>query len=272
MTNRGLTIPMLLVFALPGWLHLPTGVERWLHNPGERTRVAIQDVEHGETERAASALETAADLTPGDPLVLYNAGTGRMLSGKGDPVAPLARAAQALDDQPGQAADAWYNLGTARLKKHDPQGAVQALTQALRRDPKDRDAKFNLELAQAQLKRQRQAEKREAEQHKSGVKKNEKQRQGNKNDKTGPEQKGDSGAERTSQSSSEHSQGATGTPPAQEEKKSQDNPLPQFEAQPDMTAKQAASILEAVENLEREQRRAAAEQQIRRLPNGGKDW
>lgn len=272
MTTRAFALPLLLAFAVPGWLHLPGGVERWLHNPGERTRAAIREVKQGNASQAASALETAAELAPRDPLVLYNAGTGRMLSDKGDPEAPLARAAHALDDQPAQAADAWYNLGTARLKKHDPQGAVRALTQALRRDPTDRDAKFNLELAQAELEKQTRAQKRQAVQHNPDKKVEKEQERGDKGDTTGPKQNEDSDSGSKNRSASEQSQTGTSSSPVQKETKNQNNPLPQFKAQPDMTAQQAASILEAVENLEREQRRAAAEQQTRHLPNGGKDW
>ena len=48
-----------------------------------------------------------------------------------------------------------------------------------------------------------------------------------------------------------------GAPPAQagQPPPPKERPLPQFEDQKDMTAEQAAAILQAVENLERQQRR-----------------
>ena len=44
-----------------------------------------------------------------------------------------------------------YNLGNTRFKKGDLQGAREAFLQALRADPENEDAKFNLELTQRRL-------------------------------------------------------------------------------------------------------------------------
>ena len=50
--------------------------------------------------------------------------------------------------------------------------------------------------------------------------------------------------------------------------------LPQFDPQKDMSADQAANLLEAVENLEREQRRAQADEERRQRARRAteKDW
>ena len=50
--------------------------------------------------------------------------------------------------------------------------------------------------------------------------------------------------------------------------------LPNFDPQEDMSAEQAANLLEAVENLEREQRRAQAEEERRQRARTAteKDW
>ncbi|MYA10001.1 MAG: tetratricopeptide repeat protein, partial [Gemmatimonadetes bacterium] len=42
---------------------------------------------------------------------------------------------------------AWYNLGNALMRQQQPGAAAEAYKQSLRRDPQDRDAKHNLELA-----------------------------------------------------------------------------------------------------------------------------
>lgn len=251
--HRLIALPLVAALALPGWLPLPRSVERWLHNAGERTRTAIRDVERGRVGDAASALESASRLEPGDPLVQYNTGTGRLMNGKGDAEQPLESAARSLEGQPDLAADAWYNLGTARLQKHDPAGAVQALRQALRHDSHDQNAKFNLELALARLEKQRQSERDRSNKSSAG-----------KSSQPSTSKQGESSEKKTDADA--------GQAPAPREAKGKQSPLPQFKDQPDMSAEQAASILEAVENLEREQRRADAERRIRRLPNGGKDW
>ena len=48
--------------------------------------------------------------------------------------------------------------------------------------------------------------------------------------------------------------------------------LENYEDQPDMTAEEAAAVLEAVVNLERQQRRDRAAERARSQARGGKDW
>jgi tetratricopeptide (TPR) repeat protein len=264
---RLVALPLFVTLALPAWLPVPKGVERWLHNAGERTRAAIQDVESGRVDDAAAALETASRLKSDDPLVQYNTGTGRLMSGQGDAEPPLELATQGLQEQPARAADAWYNLGTARLQKHNAAGATQALKEALRRDPHDQNAKFNLEIALARLQEEQQ---RKQERKRSQA--------SSKKQKTRPSESASS--QERSASADQQRKPQVGDKPApgdaasatQRPTQKKKSPLPQFEAQPDMSAEQAASILQAVENLEREQRRAEAEKRVRRLPNGDKDW
>ena len=52
----------------------------------------------------------------------------------------------------------------------------------------------------------------------------------------------------------------------------QDARLPQFRNQPDMNAQEAAAVLSAVENLERQQRRDQAAHRARQQSAKGKDW
>lgn len=264
MTARVATWPFLLLVVLPSWLHLPVAVDRWLHNARERTQVAIHDVEDGRLDRAVRALDSAARLAPDDPLAQYNNGTGRAMSGRKDALGPLESAARALDQNPDLAADAWYNLGTARLRFDDTAGAVEALKASLRHDPNDQDAKYNLELALDRLKKNKgQGSPRETPQ---GDRRGQKESGAKRNGGAPPPHKSEESRsdENKTQSGEKHSEPR----PADQ----RENPLPQFKPQPDMSAQQAASILEAVENLEREQRRAEAEQRVRRLPNGEKDW
>ncbi len=52
----------------------------------------------------------------------------------------------------------------------------------------------------------------------------------------------------------------------------QESPLPQFRDLPDMSAEEAAAILEATLNMEREQRRRKALQSASQHRRGKKDW
>jgi len=79
--------------------------------------------------------------------------------------ATLAQAQQALKTaDPDLAAQAWYNLGNAFFDAKDWPSAIAAYQEALRLDPKDPDAKHNLELALQKLQEQEQEQQEQQEQ------------------------------------------------------------------------------------------------------------
>jgi Ca-activated chloride channel family protein len=245
------------------WLTLPARVESWLFNPRERTETGREALENGDAETAADALDTAARLAPDDPLAHFNAGTGRLLAERRGAVDELEQAATLAP------ADllprALYNLGNAQLAGGDPAAAVEAFKQSLRLAPDQVDAKHNLELALRAL-----------EQQKSGQ--NEDQETPDSQNPGEQEQSPAEGAEDSPDDNQPQPQGEEssgqenreGQP--QPDQTQQDSPLPNFEDQPDMTAEQAAAILEAVENLEREQRQEQALERLKSRKKGDQDW
>lgn len=274
-----------LALALPGlpdWrelidLHPPVWVERWLYNPRERTGEGIERLA-GEEEAAAGearrAFEAAGRLAPDDPRVAYNTGTARLLAGHGDAVEALGQAAAAAPAD--LAAPAHYNLGTAQLAADDPAAAVAALKQALRLDPGNEDAKHNLELALRRLE-ERRLRSRSEQEAPDGDRPGEEERSdesGDGEDSGEPsEEQPSSGDDAGEGGQGDEQQGAegggqgSGSDPA-----SAANQLARFEEQPDMTAAQAAALLEAVENLERAQLRQAAALAARAAGKEEEDW
>ncbi len=256
---------LVLAASLPSWLHLPAWAERWLWNPRERTGRGIAAYEAGRPKDSLRPFDTAARLAPAEPLAQYNAGTAHL-------AAEQARAAVGFLERAAAAAPAalapaaHYNLGTARLAAGDAAGAVEALKQSLRLEPPSADAKFNLELALRALEEERQARspqeapggRREGEQE-SGA--------GSGTQEPSPPQPEPRPAEAT-----ESGQGSQQQDSPQPSPQSGQRPLPQFREQEDMSATQAAAILEAVENLERQQRRNEAAQRTRRVPVTERDW
>lgn len=266
---RSLMVAVLLA-ALPGWLHLPTAVERWLYNPRERTHAAQRHLADGRPEAAMATLGTAARLQPADPEVRFNAGTGRMLTDKRGAVGELETATELLSGRdrvdPELAADAWYNLGTARLGGRDAAGAVAALQEALRQGPGDPDAQFNLELALLKLERQRSGWRRPRESPDA-------------EEEGESEPGGGTGGTDTTRQPEAGAGGRRDEEPADQDDAGEQRPqearrdlLQRFEQQPDMTAAQAAAILQAVENLERAYRRQEAERRGQRRQVVEKDW
>lgn len=275
--RRQMAEATLCLFLLPGWadvagwldLHPPAWVERVLWNSGDRTDEGLAELEEGDTLAAVEELERAHRIAPDDPRVAYNAGTGRLLAGRGD-AAPLLQAT-ASATPPGLAPDAWYNLGNAYLDADRPGRAIGAYEEALRRRPDFADAKFNLEVALA-----RAAEDRL---------------------RFGPPEESPEGSQGGEQEESDRSD-EDGRRPPEEEQDDEDSPktdpagdrpedeasddrdggrrpqplLPDFEEQDDMTAEQAAALLQAVENLERRERRARAAEAAARSERAEKDW
>jgi tetratricopeptide (TPR) repeat protein len=272
--SLGMALPF--PFSLPSF-HLPTAVERWLWNPRERTHSAISavaDAKQGDKEsrkQAVAEVDTALRLAPDNPVVQYDAGTLHLAAG--DPreaakiLAKSAKSAKAAG--PGLAGAASYNLGNARLADKDFDSAIAAYQQALRAEPGNPAAKWNLELAERQRTDQQMKGPSGAKGGQGGG--------GNAskspgNDQQSQQQNGSSSADpgkRQQQAGGTSDRtGAQGQP----QPRPGDQPLPQFRNQPDMSAAEAAALLESVENLERQQRRAQAAQRAQRRAVKGRDW
>jgi tetratricopeptide (TPR) repeat protein len=267
--------PLLLLagwIALPWKPHLPAWAERWLYNPRERTEHALKARSEKDAEEAEEAAAIANRLAPGDPLTGFNAGTAHLEAGHSRDAAKLLEpAAKALDKQaPELAPAAWYNLGGAQLKAGDDDAAVAAYRQALLRNPDDADAKWNLELALQNLAKQRMGGR--GGRGSLGNKPGERQ-QSQKPGEGDPSKRNDKNPQDPGQGSQGGQQQAQG----QQGPKNQPSPQgggrqPHFTNQPEMSAREAASLLSAVENLERRQRRSQAAQRSKQQAAKGKDW
>lgn len=267
---------LLLVAALPAlpWTpHLPAWAERWLYNPRERTERVLETLKSpGKAAEAADAADTANRIAPDDPLTGYNAGTAHLDAGHAGKAAKLLEpAAKAISRKAPQLAPAaWYNLGNAQMAAGDSAAAVEAYRQTLLRNPNDADAKFNLELALREREKERM--------RMNGG------RQGSRGDRPGDREQSrkpgeGSPSNRRDKNPQDPGQGQGGQQQAQGQQGPQNQPspqgggrLPQFRNQPEMSAREAASLLSAVENLERRQRRNQAAQRSKQQAAKGKDW
>jgi Ca-activated chloride channel family protein len=313
MRSRALSAVLLagwaaLPFSLPAsWPralrpHLPVWAERWLYNPGERTAAAIEAYRKGDGAGAAAAADSALRLAPSAPearvnpntephqnsasapqarrssdtapLAHFNSGTAHLAAGdKRKAVEHLQEAAK--EAGPELSAAAHYNLGNARLAAGDNGAAVEAYKQALRAEPANADAKFNLELA---LRGQQQDRLRARS-----------PREGSKGDRSGGPQPSARGAGRDDRADTQPRRGdasdpgrspragqgqAPGPPqgPPGHASRQPGQPLPGYQDQPEMSAREAAAVLAAVDNLERQQRRNVAARLARQRATRGEDW
>jgi Ca-activated chloride channel family protein len=253
--------------SLPWQPHLPDWVERWLYNPRERTARSIEAYGKQKPDAAVGPADTAVRLAPNDPTVQYDAGTAHLAAGDHrQAVSLLEKAAKGA--APRLAPAAHYNLGNARLAAGDAAGAVEAFKQTLRETPGNADAKYNLELAL----REEQKQKTGAQGKPAGARGNQSQNQ----DPASQQGKGNNPQQRPQPPPQKGNQPPSPPRPGQGEPKQPgeggDDRLPQFRNQPEMNAQEAASLLSAIENLERQQRRDQAARRARQHAAKGKDW
>jgi Ca-activated chloride channel family protein len=268
---RAHVLPLLLVGglalpALPWQPHLPSWLERWMYNPRERTERSIRSYRQGKAKEAVEPADTAERLSPNDPTVQYDAGTVHL--GAGDArkaVSLLEKAAKRA--APELAPAAHYNLGNARLAAGDAQGAVEAFKQALREQPKNLDTKHNLELALREVQKQKSG----GQGSPSGSRGQQQSQGPASRQGQNPQQDQRKPGEPSPDSQQKQPQ-QQGEGPPQKPGEGGDDRLPQFRNQPDMSAREAASVLAAVENLERQQRRDQAAKRARQRAAKGKDW
>ena len=275
-TVRASLLPTLLLLgwaslpSLPWQPHLPAWAERWLYNPRERTDRAIAASAKGKPGEAVGPADTALRLAPDDPLVQYDAGTAHLAAGHGRRAVPLleqaAKGAGAKLFSP-----AHYNLGNARLATGDAAGAVEAYKQVLRREPGDQNAKFNLELALREEQKQGMGLRGKPAGSRGNRSPN--REPSNQPGKGNPDQSSNRPQEQR-RAPSPQQQGQQPQPGDQGRNGGQerDDRLPQFRNQPEMSAREAAAVLSAVENLERQQRRDQAARRARQRAAKGKDW
>lgn len=279
---------LLLAFAASaGWLalpwpfdpHLPAWAERWLYNPRERMDRAVEAYEQGKPKEGVAPADTALRIAGDDPLVQYDAGTVHLAAGdERQATEILEKAAKAIESAaPELAPDAFYNLGNARLAAGDATQAVEAYKQALRSEPGHADAKHNLELAL----RQQEKERRGASGSRQGNRGNRQGQQGSSGQQQGSGKPDDQNDPRNQQpqdpgQQQRQGQGSQGQPQQQPQQPSPnpggDPRLPRFQNQPDMSAREAASLLQAVENLERQQRQREAARRAQQSATKEKDW
>jgi tetratricopeptide (TPR) repeat protein len=257
-------LPLVLAVATSGLLALPP---EWRHNPRERTRAALQAWRAGDYEAADAALAEALAIAPDQPLLQFNAGTGRLAAGQlAEALRLLEEAAASGDDS--LVPDALYNVGNTLLDGGNPSGAVEAYKRALRSDPGHAAAKHNLELALREQQQESPSDEGQQQQEEGEGKGEEGSGSPGPEDGDGP---GDHPGEAPGAGGPD-----SGERPPQQGPEPPDSPaLPDFQDQEDMSAEQATALLEAVEALEREQRRARAEEQRRlRAARLGveKDW
>lgn len=112
----------------------------------ERNAAGSESYDAGRYEAALADYRAAQARSPGDPRLSFNA--GRALHALGEYERAVTATTAAIGADAALTAQAFYNLGNHRIAQGDLVAAESAYIEALRLDPGDFDAKFNLELVQ----------------------------------------------------------------------------------------------------------------------------
>lgn len=187
----------------------------------------IADYQQKDFEQAESSFSKAAGELPDSPKLNYNLGNSQYKTGKYQQALQTYTKAMTADTTPELKEKTLYNTGNVLFRMGKLEEAETAYKKALEMNPKDMDAKFNLEFVREQLK-----------------KKNEKQKP---NSKDNPNQKKDS-----SPDDNENDQGNSSN---------QGNPKSSSENEPDVQLSPADQQETAASNLTQPQNNSISKDQ-----------
>ena len=124
----------------------------------------------------------ALDANPDSWMGMYNLGNSLFRQGKYEAAFEQYKKAATLETDSIKSAQAWYNMGNVFMQDKKYAESIDAYKNALRRNPKDDEARYNLRLAQLLLKKQQQDQKNQ-DQNKNQNKDNKDQKDQNKDNK-----------------------------------------------------------------------------------------
>jgi Ca-activated chloride channel family protein len=191
---------------------------------------------------------------PGRPELLYNLGNTLIRQKKYDPAIQSLRQATSKADR-GLQASSWYNLGNALFESGKLPDAAQAYIQALRINPSDRSAKYNLELALRRMNEQKQSS--------SG--------KGSSDDPKKEEGKQDSQTGNNQQQNQKDDQKQDSRDQQDKNQQQQQPVAPADRREGGISKERALQILDAMKNQELAEQRKLQERQARRKSTG-RDW
>jgi len=206
----------------------------------------------GKYEEAEKAYLNAEVKSPGRPEVLYNLGNTLIKQKKYD------QAIQTLQ-KPAEKGDmglqeySWYNSGNAYFDSGEYQDAVKAYTNALRLNPTDIDAKYNLELALNKMEEQKQASSSENQQNDQ----QQQQNQSKQNQENQPRQQASD--QQQQQNKPEENKAASPQATSAEQKEGL------------LSKERALQILDALQNQELAEQQKLLERRARQTTNQ-RDW
>ncbi len=204
----------------------------------------------GEYDKALAKYKEAKEAGGAPGVVEYNLGNAHYRLGESEP----AQQAYGLSLSPKETeanSASLYNLGNAFYQGQKFEEAISAYVEALKRNPSDEDARYNLELArrmlsQAQQQQQQQNEQQENQEQDKEQQQEQDQQQQELQDNQQQEQ--------------------------QQEEQQQQEQKPQESQQKEMTPEEAERLLNALLQDEQNTLKEVKKQKVATRPKREKDW
>lgn len=245
---------LILSFFLIGWI-------------GSWSQAIKRGNAHYEAEAYDAALEAYQSATknrPDNAISRYNLGTVLYQKKQFQKAADeFRKSLDALD--PIYQAQGYYNLGNVQIQLNDIEGAIRSYKSALRLNPRDLDAKHNLELALEKLEQKSQQNQSESgEQDRQQQNQDQQDTDEKKSNQQDPEDSSESEQQGQSQESSDQETVAEKSPPQSEQEPTQ-QPVK-------MSKEDAIRLLEAIKDNEKEIQKKILQKRFSRRQRPEKDW
>jgi Ca-activated chloride channel homolog len=206
-----------------GWMGIAvlTLVTLAVASPRKQVKAGNQAAVQGQADAAMVHYKKALEQKGDSSVVLYDLGNLLYSGGDYDNASKTFMGSYDPKDPPAVQSQTFYNLGNSLFegKKYDQ--AAEAYLESLKRNPKDDDARYNLELARRMLKQQQQQKQKQKQdqqkddqkkddQKKDDQKQDQQQQQDQKKDEQKQDQQQDQQAQQDQQQQDQHQQPMAG--------------------------------------------------------------
>jgi tetratricopeptide (TPR) repeat protein len=177
--------------------------------------------ERGLYQEALSKYQEALRKNPESPIIKFNSGNAQYKVKAFDEALEAFRATSSKAEDQRLRAQSYYNLGNTQYRKGSLQDAVESYKQALRLDPNDIDAKYNLEYVLKELKENPPQESQQQNENQQDQQQEE--NQDDQQQKDGDQQQEEQPEEQQQEPQDEQSQGNSDAGQEQDQQQQQDS-------------------------------------------------
>lgn len=148
-------------------------------------------------------------------------------------------------------AKSWYNLGNVLMQKKQYEKSIQSYINSLRINPKDYNAKYNLEYARKKLKQQQQKNKQNKDNKKNKNNKDKNKNKKNQDKKNKNDKDNNKNQNKKNDQNNKNKQNKNNQNKQNQDKKNQQNKGGQQNQRPQMSKADAQRMLDALRNNEK---------------------